>query len=350
MKTTTSRMMSGVLAVCLCLGFAGAPAAGDELRNLRRGEPMPAFTLVSSDGELINSAAYKGQVLVMVYLAGEQRSSELAAIDAQAVVRSFSETAEDPSAPPVQLLFITADVVRKSYFQKFRADRGIDAPLALDADRSLYGKLGLIVFPTTVIINREGNLAHVISLHNPDYTHILDSNIRHVLALLSDAQLQERLKARPTAESSPKRVAAAHRALARQMREHGRLAPAREELLKSRELDPANVETRLDLADLEVALGNLDSGRQLVEAVIHENPGHRRAKEIRGILLFRSGHFAEAESTLVLALDLNPDPARIHYYLGAIYEQQGQTAKALEHYRRALDRLLHEAPAGPPPG
>jgi tetratricopeptide (TPR) repeat protein len=347
--STSTRIMTRLLAACLCLACLALQASADELRNLRRGEPMPPYRLVSSEGQLIDSEEYKGTVLVMVYLAAEQRSSELAAIDARAVVGQFSEAA-DPEAPPVKLLYITADVVRKAYFQRFCEERGLDAPLALDADRSLYGKLGLIVFPTTLIINRDGKLAHVISLHNPDYTHVLDSNIRHALELIDDEQLRERLKARPTAETSPKRIAAAHRALARQMREQGRLEQAREELIKSREHDPENPEILLDLADLEVALNNIDQAARMVDVVLRENPGHRRAKQIRGIVLFHKGQLAEAESVLLEALHLNPDPARIQYYLGRIYEQQGQTAKAVEHYRRALERFLHEnGPATPPP-
>jgi Flp pilus assembly protein TadD/peroxiredoxin len=347
--STRSRIISGLLAACLTWGLLAAPAFSDELRNLRRGEPLPAFKLVTSDGEVIDSEAFKGRVLVMVYLAGEQRSSELAAIDATAVVQKLKGGGEDVATGTegsgVELLFITADVVRKAYFQRFRQERGLEAPLLLDADRSLYGKLGLIVFPTTIIVNREGNLAQVISLHNPDYSHLLDSNIRHILSLISDEQLRERLKARPAAESSPKRVAAAHRALARQMREQGggrRLASAREELIKARDLDPTNPETLLDLADIDVSLGHIEEADQIVAKVLAENAGHRRAKEIRGIILYRQNRSSEAENVLLEALDLNPDPARIHYYLGALYEQQGQTAKALEHYRRALERYLDE--------
>ena len=56
---------------------------------------------------------------------------------------------------------VTADAIQKAYFEKFRQDRGIRTPLALDADRTLYAKLGLIVFPTTVIISKDGKLANV---------------------------------------------------------------------------------------------------------------------------------------------------------------------------------------------
>ncbi len=45
---------------------------------------------------------------------------------------------------------------------------------------------------------------------------------------------------------------------------------------------------------------------------------------------------------LLDALALNPDPTRVHYFLGLIYEHKGQPAKAAEHYREALKKCLHE--------
>jgi tetratricopeptide (TPR) repeat protein len=362
------RLFLAMWLFLICL----APAArADVLRNLKPGEPIPPFRLVTIDGELIDGESSRGSVLVMVYLAAEQRSSELAAIDARIVVEQVKEAAraaDDMWAPPpdgveaagaavpVELLYVTADVVRRAYFDRVRKERSLEAPLALDPDRSLYGKLGLIVFPTTIIVDREGKLAHVISLHNPDYKHVLESNIRHALELIDDEQLRERLKARPTGvgPGSPKRMAAAHRALARQLRETGRLDAARDELLKSRELDPDNADVLLDLADLDVAIAgagganNLQEAQGLIEHVLRENAGHRRAKQIGGIILYRQGRLVEAESILIDALNLNPDPARIHYYLGRIYEQQGQPARALEHYRRALQRFLNETELATP--
>jgi tetratricopeptide (TPR) repeat protein len=256
-------------------------------------------------------------------------------MDSRNVVKEYA-------ADKVRLVHVTADVVQKAYFERFRQDRGVDAPLAFDADRSLYGQLGLIVFPTTIVVNAEGKLAHVISLRGPDYAHTLDAYLRHTLGKIDDAQLDAELKSRPTSQGSPKSLASAHRATARLMRDKGRLDAAREELTKAREQDPENADILLDLADLDLATEKLDEADQLVQSVLAGHPDHRRAKQIKGICLYRQNKLTEAEAALLEALSLNPDPARIHFYLGKIYEQQGQAAKALEHYRDAAAHLLHE--------
>ncbi len=338
------RLCWKVLATCLAL--APLAAAADELRNVKRGEPVPAYKLPTIDGQLVDSETLKGSIVVMVCLSAEQRSSELAAMGSRDVVAAIGQA-------DIALVHVTADVVHKPYYERFRQERGLETPLGFDADRALYGKLGLIVFPTTIVVDREGKLSHVLSLCEADYTHVLDAFVRHTAGLLSDKELEERLKAHPPADASPKSRASAHRAAARFLREKGLISSAREELLKAREQDPANPEITLDLADLALLTGDLGEAEKLVSTVLEAEPAYRRAKQVQGIVLFRQNRLAEAEALLREALVLNPDPARVHYYLGRIYEHQGQTAKSLEHYREALRRFLDEpalpsdAPAAP---
>ncbi len=330
------RTILRLAALSALLVSATRVAHADELRNVKKGEPLPAFKLPTGDGTALDSATMKGSVTVIVCLAAEQRRSELAAMESSEVVRAMGDET-------VRLVHITADVVQKPYFEKFRQDRGITAPLALDPDRAYFGSLGLIVFPTTIITNKDGRLAHVISLHGNEYKSSLDACIRHAKGTLSDKELEDRLAARPMEEGTPKATASAHRALARLMREKGQLDSARTELIKGRELDPDNRELMLDLADLDAATGNLDDADTMTDKVLAAQPEHRRARQLKGIILFRRGKLDEARSTLEGSLSLNPNPELVHYYLGRICEKQGQKDRAMEHYREALKRYVHDA-------
>lgn len=340
----TWSMMLKAAAASLLLAAAAPPGRADELRNVRKGEPVPVLKLPGISGEMLDSETWKGSVTVVVCLSAEQRSSELAAMESRDVVRQFQ-------ADGVRLVHVTADVVQKAYFQRFREERSLDVPLALDADRAFYARLGLIVLPTTIVVDRDGKLAHVISLRGPDYTHVLETYVSHALGKITDAQLDDQLKARASAAGSPKSQSSTHRAAARYLREKGQLDSAHDELVKARELDPANPDVLLDLADLGLAMSQLDEADTLVGEVLQAQPENRRAKQIKGIALYRRGRLADAEPVLLEALNLNPEPQRVHYYLGRIYEQQNQPAKALEHYREALRRFVNEpadAPAPPP--
>jgi thioredoxin-like negative regulator of GroEL len=315
------------------------PASGDELRNVKKGEPLPACKLPAIDGAVVDSESLKGSVVVYVCLSAEQNRSELAATESFQVVHSFGNE-------PVKLIHVSADVLAKPYFEKFRAEHSITSPLALDADRNFYAKLGLIVFPTTVIVNKEGKLDSVISLHSSEYKSLLDAHVRHALGTLSDKDLEARLSTRASEESSPKSAASAHRALARLMREKGQLDQAKAELLKGRQMDPDNREIMLDLADLDISSGDLDGADDLIAKVLQSQPDHRRAKQLKGVVLFRRDRLEEARVILEESLALNPSPELAHYYLGRIFETQGKTEQALEHYKAALKYFVKESDPG----
>lgn len=327
-------LISNVAVACIAAVALSPLARADDLRNVKQGQPIPEIKLPTISGGVFDSQNAKGKVLIVVYLSAEQRSSELAAVESQEVARELGND-------NVQLLHVTADVVHKPYYERFRQEKGIDCPLAFDASRKLYADLGLIVFPTTIIVNTDGTLAHVIATRGPDYRHLLDLYVRHALHLINDKDLEKQLEARPSDMHSPQSLASRHRAAARLLREKGLPDAAKDELLQAMKIDPTDVDVRLDLADLELELHQTQDAEQLINGVLKDHPDHRRAKMLDGILLFQQGKLKDAETILLQALVLNPDPARVHYYLGRIYEQEGQTDKALEHYREALKRLLH---------
>lgn len=332
--------MSRILAAALLSASLTLAASADDLRNVKRGEVVPACKLAALDGSVVDSEAMKGSVIVYVCLSAEQKRSEAAAIDSQAVVAAMN-------GEPVKLVHVTADVVQRAYFEKLRQDKNITASLAFDADRAFYAKLGLIAFPTTVIVNKDGKLDNAISLHGNDYKTLLDAHIRHALGKIDDKQLQEMLTAKPAEKSSPKSAASAHRSLARLMREKGQLDQAKAELKKGLELNADDREAMLDLAELSIITGDFDEADAMTDKVLAAQADHRRAKQIRGATLFKRGKLDDAEKVLTEALSLNPNPELCHFYLGEICEQRGQKDQAIEHYREALKHFVHDTvPAG----
>lgn len=328
-----------LLAATAAISALTLSVSADDLRNVKRGEALPACKLAGIDGSVVDSSALRGSVVVYVCLSAEQRRSELAAAESQQVVDIFT-------GEPVKLIHVTADVIHKDYFQTLRQEKHISANLAFDADRAFYGRLGLIAFPTTIIVNRDGNLDNVISLHGSDYKTLLDAHIRHALGKINDEELQSLLAAKPTESASPRSAASAHRSLARLMREKGSLDQAKAELAKGLELDPGNREIMLDLADIDIALADYPGAETMIAGVLQAQPDHRRAKQLKGVCLFYQGRLDEAQAILLDALNLNPSPEVIHYYLGMIYEQTGKQDLALEHYREAARGLIR-APVPP---
>lgn len=336
-RLPTQPMM--LLLACLALAALSPGAArGDSLRNVEVGEEVPPFTLRTLDNQSISSREMRGEIVVLVYMSAEQRSSESAAATAAKVVGNM--VGED-----VRLLLVTADVTKTEYFREWRDRAGVHQPLGLDLKRELYGGLGLIVLPTTVVIDEEGRLAHVISSYKTNYEHVLQSYVMHTLDDLTDAQLEERLEAETYERGRPEDKIARHRAAAELMRQNGLPGDAESELKAALRIEPGHAGAMLDMAYLYVTTNRVDQAAEIVKRVLEEEPQHRRGKLLRGIVLYHQDKLDEAQALLKEVLLLNPDPIFTHYYLGLIAEKKGENEKAVEHYHEALKRMLREKSA-----
>ena len=313
-----------------------APAArGDELRNVKIGQPVPDFVLATVDGGKVSLADLKGRTVILAYVSAKQRSSEAATLDAQTVFRSMNR--ED-----VSLVFVTADAGEAVYFRQHRDRTKVHEPLGLDFDRDLYGGLGLIVMPTTIVIDGEGKLAHVIAAYKSDYEHVLGAYVKHTLGIIDDEQLKSQLEAHSFQRDRPKDRIARHRAAAGLLRKNGLSGDAENELKSALKIDANHVDTLLDLASLYVTTDRVTEALNIVSGVLKDKPKNRRAKLVYGIVLYHADRLDEAEKILREALVLNPDPVQTYYHLGMIYEKRGEMDKAAEHYREALSRLLKD--------
>jgi len=312
---------------------AEAPVPADHLRRIAIGEALPDFTVTTSEGKVIHKADYAKRALVLVYLSAEQRNSEHAAADAARILNKYADK-------NIELLFVSADIVHAEYFQAYFKEAHIQATLGFDSGHELYSKLGLIVFPSTLVVGKDGKLDHVILTYRSDYSNLLDSFVGHALGLMSSETLEQRLVAPSMSRSSPKTQAQRHREAARLLRDNELYKGAEQELLLAAGLDAKSVPIRLDLADLYLQLERYEEAEAILDAILATDADHRSARLLLGILRFQTDKLDEAEEILLSALVMNPNPERTHYYLGQIYEQRGDLAQAVEHYRAALDRLV----------
>lgn len=325
----------GLAALAMTLFVLAGHA--DELRNLERGQEAPAFNLSTLSGEQISSESLRGKATILIFVAAEQSSSEKAA-------RAAHELKQKLNREDVEFITVTADASRAVYFRRFRDGANIHSPLLFDFERKLYGDLGLIVLPTTVILDKDWRLAHVISSVRSDYGHMLEAYVLHTLGEIDDDELAKQLETEVYERNRDEDRIARHRAAARLLRQRGLSEDAAGELQSALEIDPTNEDARLDLASVRIDQGKYDLAKQLVDQVLLQNENARRGKLLQGIILYHQGQLDEAEALLTRVLMLNPDPIYNHYYLGLIAEKKNQPKKAAEHYREALDRALRERP------
>ncbi|MCC7147065.1 MAG: redoxin domain-containing protein [Phycisphaeraceae bacterium] len=325
---------SATLTVVL---LTAAVVLADRLRNLAPGDALPAFNLPTLDGQTVASDSLRGKAVVLVILSAQQHSSESAATAAHEVAKQLRRD-------DLTLLFVTADTAETAYFRQQRDTAEVHEPLLLDHDRKLYGDLGVIVLPTTLLIDRDGKLAQILSGYRSDYPHLLNAYTQRVLGMIDDAKLADLLKTEAFNHDQPSDKAARHVAAARLLEDKGLLDDAQNELSKAQELDAQNPEVKLEAAWLYLLRKNDAQAQTVVDEVLQAQPDHRRAKLLRGVILLHRDQLDEAETALKEALVLNPDPVRTRYFLGRLYEKKGDMTQAAENYRQALQRVLGNLP------
>lgn len=329
-----SRLALALIAVALTALWSPLTGA-DRLRQIEPGQLIPDFSLRTLDGKTVASADLKDKVVVLLFVAANQDRSEKAAAEAHQVAASLADQ-------PLSLVLVTADTGSTDYFQSLVTKLNLTEPIGLDFDRDVYGKLGLIVLPTAVVIDREGRLAYVLSGYRHDYARLLDAHLRRVLGLIDDAQLEQMLAASPYPADGPADKAARHRAAAELLSAKRLYVDAASELQAGMALDPTNLGLRLDLADVQLHQGQPDAAAENAQTVLNAQPDDRTALTLLGIARYRQNNLDEALPLLTKALELNPQPARVHYYLGLIYQARGDKDQAIDHFRAGLAKLLEE--------
>ena len=117
--------------------------------------------------------------------------------------------------------------------------------------------------------------------------------------------------------------------------EAGEFARAQELLRESLELNPYQVDARVNLGVLLQRLGKLGEAVELLEAAQKMQPDDAFVLNALGSAHFAVGHFDEAEQSYRQAIHFEPDSADYHYNLGAVLAKKGRAEQALAAFEQS---------------
>ncbi len=128
----------------------------------------------------------------------------------------------------------------------------------------------------------------------------------------------------------------AHKNLGDVLLAQGRLDEAERHYLAAARIDPSWSETRLGLADLRAARGDLGGALRGYEEVLRADPGSTRALGRYGLALLRAGRVREARPALERAVAAHGGVAELHAGLALAAAGVGEDALAAQEGREAL--------------
>ena len=152
-------------------------AAPTNAISISLGQQAPDFSLGSASGEPVSLSKFKGKTLVFIYWRTEQKRSVMALKEASEIMKDYEQKG-------VTVVGVIEDNDNVEEAQKVFADNKIDYPLLIDSNRQVYSDYGIRVFPTTVIVDKEGVLGILFDLFlllslNHDAAYRLRSRISY---------------------------------------------------------------------------------------------------------------------------------------------------------------------------
>ncbi len=139
---------------------------------------------------------------------------------------------------------------------------------------------------------------------------------------------------------------AARRLFARALSAAGRHDEALSELEQLQALAPDDLENRFLLAMAQLRRDRIDAAQPHLDHLVQERP-IPQTHVLIGRVLRDFGFYPEARAALSRALDMDPEVARAHYYLGTLDlldQGRGMLAEAMEHFAAEL-RISPEDPS-----
>jgi len=322
-------MIRIILSLVIFLLFAPASDA----ISISAGSTAPDFTINSIDGKRIALNDYKGNIVVIIFWRTDQERSVLALQDAKDIHDKYKSKG-------MEIISVMEESDNKEDALMIFKNKGIDYPLLIDTERKIYSDYGVRVFPTTVIIDKQGLVSYDIPSHPLTYKTKLRGYIKKILGEIDESELEETLS--PHKEEIDKSVLDASRLynLAMKFTESRIFDTAIDMAVKSVNANPEMVESRILLGFLYLETKEADKALEAFQKAVELDPNSHDAKTGLGGALILKGAYDKAIEALNLAAVANPYPQMTYYELGKAYELKGDKAKSSEMYKKAIEKLI----------
>jgi tetratricopeptide (TPR) repeat protein len=122
-------------------------------------------------------------------------------------------------------------------------------------------------------------------------------------------------------------------------------------LRRARELLPEDVPTAINLAGAYILLGRYQEAIPILEqALAHEPENEMIWTNLGAAYLGHPGGAGEEQQHKAIeaferAVEINPDAPNVHYNLGLIHRERGETEQAMRRFRHALQVNPHDRDA-----
>lgn len=328
-----SAVLRGLPLCFVLLATLARADTAQALRNVKVGDKVPAFSVQGSDGKLLDQTAYKDKILLLLFVRPDQRHSVKALEIAQLLLNENKKS-------KLAVLAVSTKPDAADYFRDLAVKRHLTLPIATDPGRKMYGDYGLIVAPTTLLVDKAGILRFELPHMPPRFEYKLRLHIDLLLGKIDKERHDAMLADDGNAASRKKDAIQRQLSFAEVLIGQGKVDKAVSILAKLRMENEDSIDLAILLGSCYIETDNIEQAAKCLDPLAHRTPSPPGLKLVLARLERRRGDDEKAERYLVDALKTSPRKAALLYELGRIYEQRKDLDKAVECYRKALEEVL----------
>jgi pentatricopeptide repeat protein len=304
----------------------------------------PDFDLPAIDPAQIRVTvdSLKGKTSVLVF--GElYHELTLEALQDLASLRQQMARVKDES--DWNVLLIVAQDVSAEQLHEEKVKKNISATILHDKNREIFGRYGVIVLPSFVVVDAKGMIVTTLSGYPLNFSDFIRDALLYSRGQMTRQQFEttSRDSAASIAPPDEQQLKVERQAgLARQLFRRGYVEVALEKFEQVYQLDNHYLPARIGMTRCLVKLGRIVEAEVILKDMLRKDPKLSEASRIMAwIEILRGGEeLNSALRRLDMILTLNHNDAEAHYLKGRIYEAQGNIEQAMTEYKTVSELLM----------
>ncbi len=304
------------------------------------GDPVPPIALARADGspEPFDLQQLIGQPALIIFWRPNQDLSLSALRDVEALHQELD---------PFKVVAVDTSRASGPQVMAVLGDESFSFPFLLDRNRELYGTLGVIVSPTTFILDENGITRFKVASHPKQYAMVVRARLRYLAGEITEDEMKRNVE--PAVLKIDHDLAAGLRMynLAKRLQAEGKIQDAVAEFEKAVAQYPSLSEARCALGFMALETGDYQTAAAHFQTAVNYQPGLAQARLGQACILARTGEMEQAERILLALMGHNSVAVRVRYELGRIYRARGMEPEAATYFADALALVFPEHPRTP---
>jgi tetratricopeptide (TPR) repeat protein len=327
-------------AVLMALVIAGGATPARAMSHLKQYDKAPALDLPAllPPGKRVTLERLDRPVLLVFGEPYHQPTLE-ALVTLKKIYQSLGLTEIDV---PVYLILPQEPTAEQKV--QLDAKEKIRADILLDKQQQAFGDYGVIVLPSTVLIDKEGRIDLALSGVPLAFSDIVEDALQLSLGRMTREEYASSRSASgaPTAQEETAAKASRLTGLAGQLMRRGFGELALQRYQEALGLDSGYLPARIGMARCFIQMNRLPEACEQLQQVLQADENHIEANLLMAWVEIRRGgeEIGSARWRLNWLLTTHPSHPEANYLMGLVYETQGEKDRALEYYKKAAQLLL----------